>query len=273
MSDKTSEFIDVNIEELVPFSLLPQHQLYRDKRLEQLKDSIDKVGLIDAIIVRPILKGKEKGKYEIICGHNRTAAMKALNKETIRATVMSGLSDEEALRKFYDSNLNQQTFSDWSYSQKIEAVKYYVKLIEANSQQGKRTDKSKKKEGTTPKDTSVQNRQKSGDKPKSETTRDRMSRRLGIATATLGKYRSIIKLTDDTVKALANMLDDKKITFESAYRISKMKNDDVQVLIPIIMDSSNMKIELNKLKELCSKRGTETDPLLEREVEGILVPI
>lgn len=36
---------------------------------------------------------------------------------------------------FFDSNLNQRSFLDWSYSQQFEAVKYIETLIKQTSRQ------------------------------------------------------------------------------------------------------------------------------------------
>ncbi|MDE7202624.1 MAG: hypothetical protein K2O91_12170 [Lachnospiraceae bacterium] len=52
----------------------------------------------------------------------------------------NNLPDDEAMEIFYDRNLNQQSFSDWNYAQKVEAVKYIEKLIKDSSQQGKGID-------------------------------------------------------------------------------------------------------------------------------------
>jgi len=138
---------DVDIEKLVPFKL-HSSQTYGGERLGQLMGSIEKSGLINPIIVRPIADG-ESMKYEIICGHNRTNAVRELGRETISAVVREGLSDEEAIELYYDSNLNQQSFADWNYTQKIEAVKYYDKRIKDISQQGKRNDLEKGVESKT----------------------------------------------------------------------------------------------------------------------------
>ena len=78
----------------------------------------------------------------------------------IKADIRYGLSDDKALELFYDGNLNQQSFSDWNYSQKIEAIKYSEKMILENSRQGKRTDLEKKATTDKGNETCVQNRQK-----------------------------------------------------------------------------------------------------------------
>lgn len=139
MNTETHEEKNIKLEDLVNFRAHPS-QTYEGKRLAQLMDSIERDGLIYPIIVRPIANGK----YEILCGHNRAKAMEALGRDVIKADVRKNLSDEEATALYYDSNLNQQSFADWSYTQKIEAIKYYDTLIRNNSHQGKRNDLIKK---------------------------------------------------------------------------------------------------------------------------------
>lgn len=267
-----SEIKEVRIGDLIPFQL-QFSQTYHGERLEQLASSINNVGLMTPIIVRPV----EGGKYEIICGHNRTNAMRELGRDTISADVREDLSDDEALGLFYDSNLNQQSFSDWNYSQKIKAIQYTESLIKKNSQQGKRSDLLEKKDTTTDGETSVQGGHKSEEKSRRNTTRDRMARRMGIATATLSKYRSIIKLPDDLIEVLAQLLDEKEITFEAAYRMSGLKPHAVEWLVKHVGRSSSMKIDLAKLKELCalSKEINKQDSprqLSHDELKNVLVP-
>ena len=236
-------------------------------------DSIERLGLMTPIIVRPV----DNGKYEIICGHNRTKAMKALGYIVIRANVRYGLTDEEALKLFYESNLNQQSFSDWSYSQKIEAVKYCDKIIKETSQQGKRTDLEKEHIANSGNETCVQGRQKlERNIAKRSTSRDKMARRLGISTATLSKFRRIIKLPDDLISSLAQLLDEKKITFEAAYRISNMREVDIKLLMEGITKYPDRKLDLKKLKELPTKKADKDSdkmyPISKERVWEVLIP-
>ena len=269
IKDETKE---LKIEALVSFSMCP-FQTYEDARLEQLMDSIERLGLMTPIIVRPV----DNGKYEIICGHNRTKAMKALGYIVIRANVRYGLTDEEALKLFYESNLNQQSFSDWSYSQKIEAVKYCDKIIKETSQQGKRTDLEKEHIANSGNETCVQGRQKlERNIAKRSTSRDKMARRLGISTATLSKFRRIIKLPDDLISSLAQLLDEKKITFEAAYRISNMREVDIKLLMEGITKYPDRKLDLKKLKELPTKKADKDSekmyPISKERVWEVLIP-
>lgn len=246
MNEEFRGIKEIRLDDLIPFQLRSS-QSYKGARLEQLMSSIERLGLQSSIIVRPV----SDGKYEIICGHNRVKAMKELGRDTICAEVREGLSDDEALELFYDSNLLQQSFSDWNYSQRFKAIQYTEMLI---GQQGKRSDLVEKKDTTTDGKTSVQNRHKSEGKSRRSTTRDRMSRNMGIATATLSKYRSIIKLPDDLIEVLAQLLDEKKITFEAAYRMSGLTAFEVKTLVGYVQKFPEKKIDQTRLKDFCAKR-------------------
>lgn len=271
MNEELQKTKEIRLDDLIPFQLRFS-QRYEGERLDHLVNSIERVGLMSPIIVRPA----SDGKYEIICGHNRTDAMRKLGRDVILADVREGLSDDEALELFYDSNLNQQSFSDWNYSQRIKAIQYTETLIGKNSQQGKRSDLVEKKNATTDGDTSVQDRHKSEGKSRRSTTRDRMARRLGIATATFSKYRSIIKLPDDLIESLARLLDEKQITFETAYRMSGLTEFDVRVLVDHIQKSPDKKIDLVRLKAFCAKRKEIQDgslPVLSKTaLKELLIP-
>lgn len=90
--------------------------------------------------------------------------MKALVRDVIRADIRRGLSDDEATQLYYDSNLNQQSFADFSYTQKIEAIKYYDAFIRNNSHQGRRNDLLEKTDEESEDETCVQTRHKTDKK-------------------------------------------------------------------------------------------------------------
>lgn len=248
MKNETKEIL---IESLQPFR---EHsgRTYEGERLLQFMRSIERNGLLNPIIVRPV----DNNQYEIICGHNRAKVMKALGRSTIMAEIRE-LSDEEATEIFYESNLNQQSFSDWSYSERIKAVKYSEKKIQEYSQQGKRNDLERKRIEESENETSVQIRQKLDQSHKQITTRDKMAHRLGISTATLSKYRRIIKLPGELLDSITRLLDEKKITFEAVYVISNMRDSDIKTLIDGIERYPDRKLDLKILKEL-PHRGDES---------------
>ncbi len=266
MKKVSNEIRKIKIKDLISYHN-HSFQTYHGERLKQLMDSIERLGQMNPIIVRAV----RDEKYEIICGHNRVEAMKELGCDTIMADVRYELSDEAAEELYYDSNLNQQSFNDWSYSEKIKAVKYYEKIIRKNSQQGKRTDLERKQ--LKENETYVQSRQKLAAIPKRSTTRDRMANSLGIAPATFSKYRRIIKISDKLLESIALMLDQKKITFETAYRISGWEERDIELFVEYIDNFSNMKIDMDKFRGLCARRKEMEvlAPLSKTEFKEILI--
>ena len=70
--------------------------------MENLKESIERIGLQHPIIVR-----KKDDKYEILSGHNRVACYRELGKETIEAFIVEA-DDDTARLIMIDSNIVQR---------------------------------------------------------------------------------------------------------------------------------------------------------------------
>ena len=260
-----SETKEISLDSLQPFK---EHsgRTYEGEWLQLLMCSIEKNGLLNPIDVRPI--GEDQ--YEIICGHNLVKAMRTLGRNTIMADIRE-LSDEEATEIFYESNLNQQSFSDWNYAQKIEAVKHMEKMIHKYSQQGRRTDLERKNALKDGEGTLVQTRQKLDENTRQTTTRDKMARRLGISTATLSKYRRIIKLPDELLDSMVRLLDEKKITFEMAYVIADLRELEIKWFIEYRNEFLDRKVDLKKLKKLPHKND-QFAPKSKERVKEVFIP-
>lgn len=101
-----------------------------------------------------------------------------------------------------------------------------------------------------------------------------MARRLGIATATLSKYRSIIKLPGDAIDSIARLLDEKKITFETAYRMSGLSLWMAKQFADCIDKSPDKKIDVKKLRELRDKVNDEDtlQTFSKARLEKVLIP-
>lgn len=289
MENENNEVQEMRIDDLVPFKCR-SHKTCEGERLEQLMNDIEKSGQLHPIIVRPVRDGKYR-RYEIISGHNRAKAMKELGYDTILAEVRNNLSNRDALQLFYDIKLGKQPFSDWSYSQKIEAVRFYEKIIKENSHQGKRTDLEERGIRRIEDEKLVENRQKLEEKSKQNievrqklekkikrfTTRDKIANQLGISTATLSKFRSIVKLPNDIADYIGLLLDRKIITLEVAYKVSKSEISklDMRSLLKCIEKSSNKKVDVNKLKIFLCNRKKEKGiihSIYDSVYEQVLVP-
>jgi hypothetical protein len=201
-------------------------------------------------------------------------------KNEVREVKIDDLSDHDALKLFYEIKLSRHPFSGCSYLQKIEVVRYYNGIIKECSQQGKRTDLeeknlNRKKDGELVKsrqkleeksEQNTEGRQKLEKKTKRMNTRDVIARKLGISTATLSKYRSIIKLPDDIADHIGRMLDRKMITFKDACKISQsgLSKLDIRTLLRCIEESPDMKVDVDKLEILLCNR---------KRKEGVIFPV
>ena len=109
----------------------PEHpfKVKDDEEMEKLKDSISLYGVLTPVVARRC----ENGRYELISGHRRKYACKALGIEFIPAIVRE-LSREEAVIAMVDSNLQREHIlpseKAFAYKMKLEALKC----------QGKRSD-------------------------------------------------------------------------------------------------------------------------------------
>jgi|GEM_PF-4159388 len=224
---------EISLDKLNDFSKFPTEK-YTDKRLQALANEIEAYGLLNPIIVRPCPNTSDR--FEIICGHNRVEAVKLLGWKRIKASIHENLSDEEALGMFFGDNLTQQNFNDWNFAQKFEAIRHIDRLVKESSKQGNRTDL--KEEAKKDKTTSVHDGQKLDSEGKIQPTRARMAKMYGIGASTLGNYRSILKLDENVVNYLIQLLDEKRMSLAIAYRISKLKKEDIPAIIEFLKSSS-----------------------------------
>ena len=229
---KAPNITTILIDKLVPFRNHP-FQTYEGERLEKLAESIRNNGLHDPVVVRCI----ETAIYEILSGHNRIEAVKLLGWNRIPAIVKDGLSDEAAERIVIESNLNQQSFANWKYSQQIRVIKMYSKHIRENSQQGKRNDLI---DGAA----SAYSKQKYAGKPKPRpTSRDKYSQYLGINSAKFSKYSRVANLDEETAKILCELLDEKRMGFEAAYRLSQLKPGERATVISLLKEDPEIRLK------------------------------
>ena len=241
------------LNKLVPFAQHP-FLTYEGERLEKLANSIRVSGLINPIAVRPNIDGS----YEILSGHNRVEAVKLLGQDKINAIVIEGLSDKEAERIVIESNLNQQSFADWKYSQQIRVIKIYNKYIQENSQQGKRSDLAADS-------TCVHAEHKSTDKQPRPKARDKISKQLGISSTVFERYRSIAKLDDGILNSLCDMLDERRFGFMAAYRLSQLKPRETIVVVNFLKSDPEAKLKGSTAKSLYDKSKNSKDNDLKAE--------
>ena len=110
---------------LTPFKNHP-FKVKNDAEMAELMKSIADAGVLSPALARP----KEGGGYELISGHRRLAACKALGMDTM-PVIVRRLTDEEAVITMVDSNLQREHIlpseKAFAYKMKLDALKHQGK--------------------------------------------------------------------------------------------------------------------------------------------------
>ena len=93
---------EIPLTELTPFKDHP-FKVKNDEEMTELMKSIADSGVLAPALARP----KDGGGYELISGHRRLAACRALGMETM-PVIIRNLTDEEAIITMVDSNLQRE---------------------------------------------------------------------------------------------------------------------------------------------------------------------
>ena len=113
---------ELPLTELTPFKNHP-FKVKNDAEMRELMKSIADAGVLSPALARP----KEGGGYELISGHRRLAACKALGMDTMPVIVRK-LTDEEAVITMVDSNLQREHIlpseKAFAYKMKMEALRH-----------------------------------------------------------------------------------------------------------------------------------------------------
>ena len=116
---------ELPLSELTPFKNHP-FKVKNDAEMAELMKSIADAGVLSPALARP----KEGGGYELISGHRRLAACKALGMDTMPVIVRK-LTDEEAVITMVDSNLQREHIlpseKAFAYKMKLDALKHHGK--------------------------------------------------------------------------------------------------------------------------------------------------
>ena len=127
-----TQFRDIPIRKLRPFFTADiGFHPYPHAKLEAFAEELKGNGLYERILVRPIAGTDE---FEILAGHNRTAAAKLAGWADIPATVMT-VNDQRAISIAIATNLLRR--QDLTI---IERGKAYKALLDARNRHGFRTD-------------------------------------------------------------------------------------------------------------------------------------
>lgn len=210
----------------------PEHpfKVKDDEEMEKLKDSISLYGVLTPVVARRC----ENGRYELISGHRRKYACKALGIEFIPAIVRE-MSREEAVIAMVDSNLQREHILP---SEK--AFAYKMKL-EALNHQGKKVDTA-----LTPMVSKLR-------------TNEIVGQDNGDSREQVRRY---IRLTE-LVPELLELVDDGRMAFRPAVEISYLTEDEQRDLVETI-DSEDCTPSLSqacRMKKLSQEGKLDMDAI------------
>ena len=221
---KLEKVQNIPLEDLQPFENHP-YKVADDEEMKQMIESIERVGTISPALARPL----DNGKYELISGHRRMAACKALGLETM-PVIIRDMSDDEAVITMADANLQRETIlpseKAFAYKMKMEALKH----------QGR---------------TSGQLVQKWSRENISDTESGRQVQRF-------------IRLTE-LIPQLLEMVDEKKIAFNIGVELSYLQKDEQKDLLETIEseDCTPSLSQAQRMKKLSQAGELSMDVIFE----------
>ena len=224
---------NIPLAELHPFKGHP-FKVQNNEEMQWMIESIRKVGAITPALARPL----PGGGYELISGHRRLAACKALGMDTM-PVIIRDLTDEEAVITMVDSNLQREHIlpseKAFAYKMKMEALK----------NQGKRTDLTLSQVAT--KLDAAAEIGKSADE-----SRDQVFR-----------YIRLTHLIPDILK----LVDEGKIALTPAVELSYLQPSEQEMLFSV-MDSDEVTPSLSQARRL--RRMSEAQTLTDDAVLQLL---
>ena len=238
----------IPLADLTPFRNHP-FKVKEDEEMAQLMRSIADAGVLSPALARPL----PDGGYELISGHRRLAACKALGMGTM-PVIIRDLTDEEAVITMVDSNLQREHIlpseKAFAYKMKMEALK----------SQGKRTDLTLSQVATKL-DAAAEIGKSAGE------SRDQVFR--------------YIRLTN-LIPGILKLVDEGKIALTPAVELSYLQPSEQETLFSI-MDSDEVTPSLSQARRLrcISEAQTLTDDAVLQllsevkgnQVEYVKVPV
>ena len=174
--------------------------------MQRTVESVAQFGVLAPLIARP----REEGGYEIISGHRRQHAAELAGLTTL-PVIVRNMSDEEAVIKMVDSNLQREHILPseraFAYKMKLEAIK----------NQGARSDLTSCQVGT------------------------KFRADAALASGTEESARNVqrfIRLTN-LIPELLDLVDQKKISFNPAVELSYLTAAEQRDFLEAMQDTQN----------------------------------
>lgn len=213
---------------LTPFRNHP-FKVKEDEEMAQLMRSIADAGVLSPALARPL----PDGGYELISGHRRLAACKALGMGTM-PVIIRDLTDEEAVITMVDSNLQREHIlpseKAFAYKMKMEALKHQGRTL---GQVGPKWSITEIAESTSDSERQIK------------------------------RYIRLINLIPDILK----LVDEGKIALTPAVELSYLQPSEQEMLFSV-MDSDEVTPSLSQARRL--RRMSEAQTLTDDAVLQLL---
>ena len=195
----------IPITDLHPFKNHP-FKVLDDEAMQRTVESVAQFGVLAPLIARP----RTEGGYEIISGHRRQHAAQLAGLTTL-PVIVRNMSDEEAVIKMVDSNLQREHILPseraFAYKMKLEAIK----------NQGARSDLTSSQIGT---------------KLRAD---ERVAQDAGESRNQIQRF---IRLTN-LIPELLDLVDQKKISFNPAVELSYLTAAEQRDFLEAMQDTQN----------------------------------
>lgn len=220
-----NQIVELQIDRLVPFKKQQPFSMYDDNKKQEVKESIEKFGVLTPIIVRPI----DNEKYEIIAGHNRVECSKELGKESIPAKIMN-IDDDDATLIMIDTNLCSR--DKISPIEKGRAYKLKLEILKKKTQE---LLDSSNVDG----DSLIRESQKSIDKLTEETKESKSQ---------IYRFISLTNLNAD----FQRLVEKEEMAISVGSEVSTLNEQEQEILYSVLDDKhKNLKLsEIQKIKNL-----------------------
>lgn len=218
----------IPLADLTPFRNHP-FKVKEDEEMAQLMRSIADAGVLSPALARPL----PDGGYELISGHRRLAACKALGMDAM-PVIIRDLTDEEAVITMVDSNLQREHIlpseKAFAYKMKMEALSHQGKT---SRQVGERWSVSQISEAGTDSERQIH------------------------------RYIRLTHLIPDILK----LVDEGKIALTPAVELSYLQPSEQEMLFSV-MDSDEVTPSLSQARRL--RRMSEAQTLTDDAVLQLL---
>ena len=236
-TNRIERFLTVNgekpvVEELPLDCLKPfrEHpfKVAQDEEMERLKESIRESGVLVPALARPTENG-----YELIAGHRRLEACRALGKETL-PVIIRDLTDEEAVITMVDTNLQREHIlpseKAFAYKMKMDAMKHQGRTL---GQVGPKWSIKEIAENTSDSERQI---------------------------------KRYIRLTN-LIPEILQMVDDEKIALTPAVELSYLDRDEQAALFSV-MECDEITPSLSQAQRL--RRLSETQGLFDDDILAVM---